>query len=286
MIQLPHDWVATICASLSVLILMFVGLRMTFRMWGEYQKQYIAGAETTLDAMYITMPAQNILYLSIVCFLGTVAIMTTASGSLYVGIPFGVPMFFAPRIALFVLKRRRDTLFEFQLEDALMNISNSLRAGFSLPQALELIHREMPDPMSQEIRLVCQELRLGLPAEEALDNLYRRMPLQDVDLMVSAIVIVREVGGNLTEVFENIARTLRERHRIEGKIRALTAQGRMQAFVVCSLPFLVAGGLHFINPGLFEKMYTTMWGWAAIGLILILEIVGGFFIYKIVDIDV
>lgn len=286
MSNLPHETIAIACAGLSVLVLTFVGLRMLVRMYQEYEQQYIDGAAVTLDAMYVRMPAQNIFYLSIVCFLAATALMTLLSQRVYIGLAFGVPGFFVPRAILWLLKRRRDRLFEFQLEDALMNVSNSLRAGFSLPQALELIHREMPDPMSQEIRLVCQELRLGVPVEEALDNLYRRMPSQDVDLMVTAITIVRDVGGNLTEVFDNIAQTIRERHRIEGKISALTAQGRMQAIVVCSLPAVVGAGMHAIVPGMFERMYTTALGWAAIVLILILMAVGGFFIYKIVNIDV
>lgn len=283
---IPHETVAVICAGFSVLILTFVGLRMSVRMFREYEQQYIEGAAITLDSMYVRMPPQNVLYLGIVCFFAMTSIMTIASGLPYIGLLFGFPSFFIPRVSLWWLKRRRDRLFEFQLEDALLNVSNSLRAGFSLPQALELVHREMPDPMSQEIRLVCQELRLGVEMDVALDNLLLRMPSQDVDLMVTAISIVRDVGGNLTEVFDNIAKTIRERHRIEGKISALTAQGRMQAVVVCSLPFVVAGGMHVIVPGMFERMYTTPLGWAAIVIILLMMAMGGFFIYKIIQIDV
>ena len=138
-----------------------------------------------------------------------------------------------------------------------MNLSNSLRAGFSLTQALELIHREMPNPMAQEIRLVCQELRLGVPLEDALNNLYKRMPSEDLDLMVTAIAIIRDVGGNLTEIFDNIAHLIRERQRIQGKIRTLTAQGRFQALIMCLLPGGICVGLYYIAPDLFAMLFHT-----------------------------
>ncbi len=284
--QLPHDLIAVVSAGLGAFLFALLGLHLAIRSYREYQKDYLDGTATTLDAMYVTMPPQNILYLSFLSFLTVTGLFSILSGNLLIGLPFGIPAFFVPRLILHVLKRRRDELFDVQLVDALMNISNSLRAGFSLTQALELVHREMPNPMSQEIRLVCQELRLGRPMEEALRNLHKRMPSADVDLMVTAISIVRDVGGNLTEVFDNIAHTIRERHRIEGKIRALTAQGRLQAIVVCLIPFLLGGAMYMIAGDLFRPMFTTAVGWALIGSCFVLIALGWLWIRKIVAIDV
>jgi len=112
------------------------------------------------------------------------------------------------------------------------------------------------------------------------------MPTQDVDLIVTAVSIVNDVGGNLTEVFDNLAHTMRERHRIEGKIKALTAQGKMQAWVVCSLPLGIAAAINFMMPGSLEKMVTTPIGWLIIGVVAVLEIIGALVIRKIVAIEV
>ena len=283
---LPHEWIAVGAALLAVTIFAFAGLAMGGRLWRDYERRYLDGAATTLDAMYVTMPAQNVLYLGVLCAAGVAILIAILSGSLLVGLVLGLPGFVVPKIILWLLKRRRDELFGFQLVDAMMNVSNSLRAGFSLPQALERVHREMPNPMSQEIRLVCQELRLGVPLEEALANLEKRMPLPDVDLVVSAITIVRDVGGNLTEVFDNISHTIRERHRIEGKIRALTAQGRLQAIVVSMIPFVLGGAMMVMMPDFFRPMYTTPTGWCLIGVILVMEVIGALWIRKIVRIDI
>lgn len=278
--------IALAATALAVLIFVFVGMAMGARMWAQYQQRYIEGAATTLDAMYINLPPQSIFYISFLCVLIIGMVMTVVTGSPVAGGIFGLPAFFLPKFALWYLKKRRDTLFNLQLIDALMNVSNSLRAGFTLPQAFELLAREMPDPMSQEMRLVCQELRLGVTINDALENLYRRMPLQDVDLLVTSVSISQDVGGNMTEIFDNIAQTIRERLRIEGKLRALTAQGKAQAFVICMMPFLIAAGLMVVSPHLFTILYTKPLGWALIAVVLIMEALGGYFVYKITNIDV
>ncbi len=284
--SLPHDIISQAALGLGIGLFLYIGLILLVRFWQQYQQRYIEGAATTLDAMYVAIPAQHVLYLSILCVLLVFGFVLALSENFYIAGFFAVPAFFIPKILLWYLKRQRDILFNIQLVDALVNISNSLRAGFSLPQALELVHREMANPMSQEIRLVCQELRLGLPVEEALENLYKRMPLADVDLVVTAIAIVRDVGGNLTEVFDNIAHTIRERQRIEGKIRALTAQGKSQAIVICAMPFAIFAGMHLIVPEEARLLYTTPIGWVIIGSVLVWMSIGAYFIYKIVNIDV
>jgi len=283
---MPHYWIAIVSAGLAAVLFVFVGVRVGLSMWRDYEKRYVEGAATTLDAMYITMPAQNVMYLSLLSFVLTAMVMGYLSANPGVGLGFGVPAFFLPRVILHILKKKRDELFNIQLVDALMNISNSLRAGFSLPQALELIHQEMPNPISQEMRLVCQELRLGLPMDEAFDNLYRRMPLADVDLLITAISIVRDVGGNLTEVFDNIAATIRDRQRMEGKIMALTSQGRAQAVVICCVPVFIGGGFYMVAPQLMEPLIGTALGYVLMGVILLLMTLGGLWIRKIVNIDV
>jgi tight adherence protein B len=112
------------------------------------------------------------------------------------------------------------------------------------------------------------------------------MPSEDLDLVVTAITISRDVGGNLTEVFDNIAATIRSRHRLYGKIKALTAQGKWQAALICSLPPLLGIAINAVNPALMKPVYETIYGWGMIALIVVLQLLGVFTILKIVDIDV
>ncbi len=273
-------------AAGAVALFVLIGFQLFASGWQSYEEKYVKGAEHSLDAMYLTIPVQHVVYLSFASALVSGALAGLAFGSIAWGIILGLLGLTFPTVAVRLLKKRRDTRFRVQLVDALMNISNSLRAGFSLHQAFELIQREMSNPISQEFRLTNQELRFGLSMEDALGNLFKRMPSEDLDLVVMAITISRDVGGNLTEVFDNIASTIRSRHRLYGKVRALTAQGKMQAALVCSLPPLIGIAINAINPALMQPVYHTIYGWGLIALIVLLQVLGVITILKIVNIDV
>ena len=169
---------------------------------------------------------------------------------------------------------------------ALTTITNSLRTGFSLPKAFQLIAADMPKPICQEFGIVVQELRLGIETEEGLNNLLERLPSQDLDLMVTSVAISNQVGGNLAEVFDRIAKTIRERHRIEGRIDALTAQGKIQGILVSLLPIFVAVMLYWIDPEMMRPLYMTLVGRMVIGAMIVMEALGFFFIWKITNIEV
>ena len=270
----------------AVALLVLIGFQLFSSGWQSYEERYVKGAERTLDAMYLTMPLQHLVYLSFASSAVIGVLVGLVFGSVAWGVIVGAFGFSMPSILVHFLKRRRDARFRVQLVDALTNVSNSLRAGFSLHQAFALIEREMPNPISQEFRLVNQELRFGMSMEDSLGHLLGRMPSEDLELVVTAITISRNVGGNLTEVFENIADTIRSRHRLYGKIRALTAQGKFQAALICSLPILIGVAVNAINPALMEPVYGTVFGWGLIALIVILQILGIVVILKIVNIDV
>ena len=144
----------------------------------------------------------------------------------------------------------------------------------------------MENPMKQEMSLAVREMQVGVPMEEALRHLYERMPGQDLDLIKIAILVSREVGGNLTEVFDNISFTVRDRHRIEGRIRALSSQGKLQGFVIIAIPPAMALALSYIAPGMIRPLYTTPIGWALMGLVVLLMTLGVYTIYRIVAIEV
>jgi tight adherence protein B len=254
----------------------YIGLRLFTRGWESYEKRYVESTERSLDSVYLSLSPQQIVFLSLTCSLvaGIITVII-AGGELLYGLPVTVPAFFLPRLVVFILKKKRDRQFSVQLVDSLVMMGNSLRAGLSLQQAIQLIPREMQDPIKQEFRITVQEMQLGLTEEDALKNLY-----------ITAVSISRDIGGNLTEVFDNIAETIRERFRIEGRIQALTAQGKAQGMVMCVLPLAAGIFINIFNPGWMRPMFTTVWGWGMVGLIVLLEALGAFFIYKIVNIDV
>lgn len=270
----------------TVALFVFVGVRLFASGWQSYEERYIEGAERTLDAIYLTIPPQHLLYLSLASFAVLSLLWMWVFQNMLVGLVFGIMGLPLPRLLLWWLKRRRDRRFDQQLVGALANMGNSLRAGFSLVQAIDLVARESGNPMKQEMSLVVREMQVGVPMEQALQHLLARMPGQDLDLVVTAILISREVGGNLTEVFENISYTLRERHRIEGRIRALSSQGKLQGFVMVCIPPAMAVALSYIAPGMMAPLYTTPMGWVLMGLVVVLMVMGIYTIYRIVAIEV
>lgn len=270
----------------AAIFFVYVGIELFSRGWVSYEERYIKGAARTLESMYLTIPVQNLIYLSVLCFLFLTLLVGYFSGNFLLGGVFGLMAFSVPKLALVLMKSRRDKMFNLQLIDALNSCSNSLRAGLTLNQAFDLIQEEMDSPINQEFRMLNQQLRLGVSLEDGLQDLLHRMPGQDMELVVTATVIARDIGGNLPEVFKNIADTIRQRHTIEGKIRALTAQGKAQAVIICLLPVFIGAGLNFVSPDLMRPMFETVYGWGMIGVILVMELIGALIIRKIVNIDV
>ncbi len=176
--------------------------------------------------------------------------------------------------------------FNKQLADTITLLSNSLRAGSSFLQSIELVSRETPNPMGEEMGRVVREVNLGLGMEEALANLVRRIRSDDLDLMVTAIGVQQQVGGNLAEILDTIAFTIRERVRIKGEINTLTAQGRMSGYLVAFLPIGIAVALNFINPAFMAPLFTQLLGQILVGVGGVMMVIGFFAIQKIVSIKV
>ena len=176
--------------------------------------------------------------------------------------------------------------FNKQLADTITLLSNSLRAGSSFLQSIELVSRETPAPMGEEMGRVVREVNLGLGMDEALANLVRRIKSDDLDLMVTAIGVQQQVGGNLAEILDTIAFTIRERVRIKGDISTLTAQGRMSGYLVSFLPIGIAVVLNMINPAFMQPLFTQLLGQILLGVGGVMMIIGFFAVQKIVDIKV
>ncbi len=196
--------------------------------------------------------------------------------------------FFVPR---FYVKRQQGVRlrrFNEQLSDMLNLMVNGLRAGYSTMQAMEAVSKEMPPPMNEEFRRVVQEMQLGIPMETALNNLLRRIPSDDLDFVVTAINVQREVGGNLSEILDIISFTIRERVRIKGEIRVMTAQVRASGTLLALIPAGLALMLWLINKEYLLSFFDNgpICGWSAIGVIIIMIVSGYFAMMKIADIEV
>ncbi len=194
---------------------------------------------------------------------------------------------FAPNFYVGFKKGRRIKAFDNQLGDTLNLLVNALRSGYSVLQAMEAVAKELPPPMSVEFRRVVQEIQLGLPMETALDHLLNRISSEDLDLVITAINIQREVGGNLAEILDVISHTIRERIRIKGEIAVLTSQGMATGWAITMMPFALGGILYIVNRPYISELFTNgICGWALIALSLIMIAVGGLIIKKIVSIEV
>ncbi|NTW06059.1 MAG: secretion system protein, partial [Peptococcaceae bacterium] len=181
---------------------------------------------------------------------------------------------------------RRLNKFNLQIGDALVVIANSMRAGYSFLQSMDLVRKELPPPISIEFNRVFQEMTLGISTEESLNNLNSRLKSDDLDLVITAVLIQRQVGGNLAEILDNIASTIRERVRIKGEIKTLTAQGKISGIIIGILPVLLAVALSLISPDYLMLLLTDPLGRAMLISAVIMEIAGILIIKRIIDIKV
>jgi tight adherence protein B len=196
--------------------------------------------------------------------------------------------FFVPRVYVKRQQAVRLGKFNDQLGDMLNLMVNGLRAGYSTMQAMEAVSRELPSPISDEFRRVVQEMQIGIPMDKALENLLRRIPSEDLDFVVTAINVQREVGGNLSEILDTISFTIRERVRIKGEIRVMTAQVRTSGLVLALIPVFLAIALWFISPEYIGGFFSRgpLCGWLSVATIVGMIVAGYFVMMKIADIEV
>ena len=200
-------------------------------------------------------------------------------------------MTFAAIVAteIFLLKRqvsKRRELFVNQLSDCLTTVANSLRAGFSFVQAMDLVSKEMEPPISDEFAHVMRDISYGMILDEALEDMDKRVGSYDFHLVVTAVLIQREIGGNLAHVLDSISQTITERIRMRREILTLTAQGRMSSWLVSLLPIFIAGAMLLISPTHFDETLESPIGRIALGVATVMTIVGFIVIRKIVAIKV
>jgi tight adherence protein B len=194
-------------------------------------------------------------------------------------------LFFLPGIIWARMRKKRLQKFEEQLPDAFIMMASSLQSGASLNMSIESMVKQTTPPISQEFGLLTKRLRLGVTLEDALIEMEKRVPIQSFIMASSAIRISREVGGNLVETIKGMAKTLRRKKAMEGKIDSLTSQGRMQGLFMAVLPMIMAVILSFREPEAMQKLYSTPEGLVILAIMVVMQICGFVFIRKITSID-
>jgi tight adherence protein B len=191
-----------------------------------------------------------------------------------------------PVVILKAMQARRLMRFAGQLPDALILISSSIRSGYSFLRAIQVVADQMTAPISEEFERVLKETNLGSPTEVAFGNMVRRVPSYDLDLVVTAVVIQQQVGGNLAEIMDTIASTIRERVKLQREIAALTAEGKLSGWICFFMPFFMLAVMSAMNSDYMKPLFSTPQGWMMIWIAFSLQLVGGLIIKKMLSVDV
>lgn len=272
-------------AAGAVFFLTLVVVGVLKRAFEEYEERYLAQKVSDLSEMFFFVGPRQLVVLTV-----AVTSLGLALGLLLFGpiitLVLGLAGLLTPTLLVHFFRARRIKLFERQLVDALVGMASAFRAGMTLYQAMEEVARSARPPLSQELALAVREMRLGIPTDEALENLAKRVGSDDLTLVVTAINTARSLGGNLAEMFDTISDTIRERFRIEGRIRVLTAQGRMQGIVMGVMPIFVWVAFDLLRPDLTRPMMQHWFGYAMVAIVVVMEILGIFLIRRIVAIRV
>lgn len=274
----------------AVLLMLMLFSNQGERFLDQLTGHYIERLKPEFQALQLNIQPMQFVILQIV-----LAVLLLATGivtgpdlltKISMGILLGLIGFWLPSRWLKDQHKRRQARFAEQFADAAALIGNSVRSGLSLMQALEVLVREMDDPMAYEVYQVLQAVRVGQPLDTALEQWAERMKNADLEIFVTAVTIQRQTGGDLGHVLNTLASTIRQRQRIHGQIQALTAQGRMGAIVLSGLPIFMGVALYFINPDRMGLMFSDPLGWGMLGLSAITITAGYMSVRKIVDIDI
>lgn len=269
----------------SVFFFSLVIFTVLAKAYEQYQERYVVKSMNDLSDMFLFIDARQLLVLNIasMCLMGILSYIIfnpiLCVGSTILG-------FFVPIMLVKHYRKRRIKKFNVQLVDALQAMANAFKAGLTFPQAIEHVAREAQPPLAQEFGLFVKEVKLGVPLEEALVNMGRRVGSDDLELVVVATNIARQLGGNMAEMFETISSVIRERFRLEGKIDALTAQGKLQGWVVAAMPAILGMVLNYMRPDLMEPMMDHWFGYVLVSIIAVMEVLGVIIIRRIVNIDI
>lgn len=233
----------------------------------------------------VPLRAEEILFIIIMSIFLIFSLIVSLTRRIELGILFSVLILIVFNMTLKNKEQKRLKLINEQLGSAIDMMSGSLRAGYSLGQSIETVAREMPEPISKEFSQMVKEMGVGLSVEEALENLLNRVPSDDLGLLVTAVMIQRQVGGNLAEVLDNISQTIVQRIKLKGEVKTLTAQGRISGLIIGLLPLLIMTIIFVLNPEYMKTLFNHTIGIVMVVVGVIGQIIGFLIIRRIVDIE-
>ena len=271
---------------IAVMMAAYVAITRGRGFWGEYEAVFMDTATVNMEDMFLFVDTRRLFMFNVMAIVIVPLFVWIISGHVFIALCVMAIVMVLPFQIYNVMRQRRYKAFERILPDALTMVSGSLQAGASLNMAIESLVKEQPAPLNQEFLLFMREQRVGVDFETSIRNMERRLPIQDFQMLAAALRISREVGGNLAETLDKLADTLRRKAAMEGKIDALTGQGKMQGYVMTGLPILLGVLLYFLEPDAMSLLFTDARGWSVVTVVVIMEILGFFFIRKVTNIDV
>lgn len=276
----------TFAIALAVALLVWASFDLGSKLLASHRTRFTRDTHFNLRELFLFADPSRLYAINLAFMLLAAMATWLLTQSLVLAASVATLLGFAPRLAFGWMRRRRIDRIEQQLPDALLMISGAARAGLSLVSAIRQVSAELAPPLVQEFQLIQHEQRLGVTLNDALESFTHRVPVQSVSLTVSAMRIAAETGGGLAETLERTAATLRSQHAMELKIRALTAQGKLQAWVVGLLPLFLMWVLSRMEPEAMALLWTTQMGWGVLAAVAIMEFFGVWIIRRIVAIDV
>ena len=277
---------AIVCAFGFGSLLWFVVARKSQGFLDDYKETFTSTASSNMADMFLFVDPNQLFMFNLVAIVIMPVLVWLVTRDIPATLAMLAIIILLPAIIYRSMRKKRLLRFEAQLPDALAMVSGAMRAGASLSIALESLVKEQPAPISQEFELFMKEQRLGVDFEVSLKNMEKRNPIPDFSMLITALLINREVGGNLAETMESLGETLRRKAMMEGKIQSLTAQGKLQGIVMTGLPVLLGILLNFMEPEAMSKLWTTTVGWIVMAVIIFMELMGYIMIRKITSIDV
>lgn len=264
------------------------GLELVAKSIGKtkFFERYKHSMQLRLNRANMPVKAEEFFTLCIFSFIASLLLCFLLRLSLFLYIVVSAVGWLLPWLLLKRKTKKRTKLFDDQLSDAISLVSSSLKSGYSFLQAIEAVTKEMKGPVSEEFSTLQKEINIGISAEKALENLVKRTGSNDLELMVTAVIIQRQVGGNLAEILDNISATIRDRVKIKGEIKTVTAQGRISGLVISLLPPALAIIISLINPSHLKPLFSTTIGWIIIAVSILMESMGIYFINRIIKIEV
>jgi len=280
-----HGLIATL-TGVTATIAAWFALRALYVAYGRYRAAFHAQTVTHLEDFFLFIDPRQVWIAAASGALGVAMVVMVLTGSLPLALVLSALLAAIPFSGLRGLRRRRLARFERQLPDFLLSLAGALRAGAGMQGALQSIVAQSPSPLAQEFSMLLREQRMGVSLDIAMEHLRQRMPVEGVLLFVSLLRIASGTGGNMAQTLEGVASTLRARLHLQGRIRALTAQGRMQAWIMACLPLFLGAALALLSPEAMAPLWRTPSGWMVILLVVMLEGMGMWLVRRIVAIDV